>query len=254
VIPGEVVRAQMATDRGYEESTWRQMSQLGLQGLIVPEAYGGAGGTSVDLSVVMEEMGRALLCAPYFSTVVLAAPGLIHSGDEQAKAAHLPCLASGELTATLAYVEADGDPRSTAVETTAVRTEQGWRVTGTKWFVLDGHTADLVLVVARTGAGISLFAVDGAADGVTRTRLETLDPTRKQATLHFQDVSSNVDRSRWCGRRTARAGSSTCGHCPRHRADRGRPAGAEHGRRTCEEPHPVRPADRIVLAATSRQC
>ena len=99
--PETAVREQMETDNGFDPAVWSQMGeQMGLQGLVVPEEFGGSGFSFVELGVVLEEMGRALLCAPYFSTVVLAAQALIHSGDAAAKKKHLPGIASGETIAT----------------------------------------------------------------------------------------------------------------------------------------------------------
>ena len=102
--PSAEVRRLMETEEGYDTAVWKQMGeQLGLQGLVIPEDFGGSGYTYVELGVVLEEMGRALLCAPYFSTVVLAANTLIHSGDDAAKGEYLPGIASGETIATLAF-------------------------------------------------------------------------------------------------------------------------------------------------------
>ncbi len=107
--PESAVREQMETEEGYDAAVWSQMAeQMGLQGLHIPEEYGGPGYGYVELVVVLEEMGRSLLCAPYFSTVVLAANTLLHSGDEAAKKAHLPGIASGETIATLAFTEPNG--------------------------------------------------------------------------------------------------------------------------------------------------
>ncbi|MUH56654.1 MAG: acyl-CoA dehydrogenase, partial [Actinobacteria bacterium] len=103
------VREQMDTEAGFDQAVWSQMGeQMGLQGLHIPEAYGGSGYGYVELGVVLEEMGRSLLCAPYFATVVLAANTLIHSGDEAAKKKYLPGIAAGETIATLAYTEPSG--------------------------------------------------------------------------------------------------------------------------------------------------
>ncbi len=107
--PESAVREQMDTEKGFDDAVWSQMSeQLGLQSLIIPEEFGGSGYSYVELIVVLEEMGRALLCAPYFSTVVLAANTLIHSGDDAAKKDLLPGIASGETIATLAFTEPNG--------------------------------------------------------------------------------------------------------------------------------------------------
>ncbi len=187
------VREQMDTEKGYDDAVWSQMAeQMGLQGLIIPEEYGGSGYSYVELIVVLEEMGRALLCAPYFSSVVLAANALMHSDDDDAKTAYLPGIASGETIATVAFTEENGRWDEDGVTATATASGDGWSVTGEKMFVLDGHVADLLIVAARTDAGVSLFAVDGDASGVTRTALATMDQTRKQAKVEFADAPARL--------------------------------------------------------------
>ena len=187
------VREQMATEKGYDDAVWSQMSeQMGLPGLIVPEEHGGQGYGYVELIVVLEEMGRSLLCAPYFSTVVLAANTLIHSGDDAAKAAHLPGIASGDTTATLAFTEENGRWDESGITMTASASGDGYTLDGTKMYVLDGHTADLILVAARTDKGVTLFAVDAGASGLTRIPLATMDQTRKQAKLEFADTPATL--------------------------------------------------------------
>jgi len=184
--PETAVREQMETEAGYDEKVWSQMAeQLGLQGLAIPEQYGGSGFGYIELVVILEEMGRSLLCAPYFSTVALAANTLLHSGDEDAKGAHLPGIASGETIATVAFTEANGKWDASGITTTATRDGDGFTLSGEKMYVLDGHTAGLVIVAARTDAGISLFTVAGDAAGLTREALPTMDQTRKQARLTF---------------------------------------------------------------------
>ncbi|MFN6118519.1 MAG: acyl-CoA dehydrogenase family protein [Actinomycetes bacterium] len=191
--PESAVREQMETEAGYVAAVWSQMGeQMGLQGLIVPEEFGGSGYSYVELGIVLEEMGRALLCAPFFSTVVLAANTLIHSGDEAAKAAHLPGIASGETIATLAYTEPSGKWDESGITMQATASGDGWSLSGTKMFVLDGHTANLIIVAARTDKGVSLFAVDGGAAGLTRTALSTMDQTRKQAKLEFSNTPATL--------------------------------------------------------------
>ncbi len=191
--PEAAVREQMDTTKGFDDAVWKQMSeQLGLQSLIIPEEFGGSGYSYVELIVVLEEMGRALLCAPYFSTVVLAANTLIHSGDDAARKSLLPGIASGETIATLAFTEPNGRWDESGIEATATPDGDGWKISGAKSFVLDGHTADLVLVAARTSAGVSLFHVAGDAAGLTRTALSTMDQTRKQAKLDFDGVSATL--------------------------------------------------------------
>jgi alkylation response protein AidB-like acyl-CoA dehydrogenase len=187
------VRRLMETTEGYDPAVWDQMgSQLGLQGLHIPEEFGGSGYTYVELIVVLEEMGRALLTAPYFSTVVLAANALIHSGDDAAKKELLPGIASGETIATLAFTEENGRWDEAGITMAAKKDGDGFALDGTKMFVLDGHTANVILVAARTDAGVSLFSVAGDASGLTRTPLSTMDQTRKQARLEFSGTPAKL--------------------------------------------------------------
>jgi alkylation response protein AidB-like acyl-CoA dehydrogenase len=189
----EAVREQMETDNGFDPAVWSQMGeQMGLQGLSIPEEFGGSGYGFVELGIVLEEMGRALLCAPFFSTAVLAANTLLQSGDDAAKQKYLPAIASGETIATLAYVEPSGKWDESGITMQATKSDGGYTLSGTKSFVLDGHTAGLILVAAKTDAGTSLFAVDGDASGLTRTNLSTMDQTRKQAKLDFDNTPAEL--------------------------------------------------------------
>ena len=191
--PETEVRRLMETDQGYDDAVWKQMGeQLGLQGLAIPEEFGGSGYGYIELIVILEEMGRRLLCAPYFSTVVLATNALLHSGDDAAKKEHLPGIASGETIAALAFTEENGRWDEAGVTATATKAGDGWTITGTKSYVLDGHVADLLIVAARTGAGVSLFAVPSDAAGLTRTLLTTMDQTRKQAKLEFANTPATL--------------------------------------------------------------
>ncbi|MER5182438.1 acyl-CoA dehydrogenase family protein [Streptomyces sp. NPDC002896] len=187
------VRRLAADPRGYDPGAWRRMAtELGLQGLAVPEEYGGSGFGYADLGVVFEEAGRALLCAPYFATVALAAEALLRCDDEQARRDLLPGIASGESVATLALTEDSGRWDEPGIRLTARETAGGWRLTGVKTYVPDGHLADLLLVAARTPSGISLFAVEADVPGLTRTPLPTLDQTRKQARVEFTDAPARL--------------------------------------------------------------
>lgn len=188
----EAVREQMDTEQGYDEAVWNQMAeQMGLQALAIPEEYGGQGYGFVEQVVVLEEMGRALLCAPYFSSCVLAANAILHSGDESAKSELLPGIASGETRATLAFTEESGRWDEGGITMQATESGGSWTLDGTKMYVLDGATANLLIVAARTDKGVSLFKVDADADGLTRTSLSTMDQTRKQAKLEFSGVSAS---------------------------------------------------------------
>jgi alkylation response protein AidB-like acyl-CoA dehydrogenase len=191
--PEAEVRRWMDVDPGYDSVLWKQMAaQLGLQSLAIPEQYGGAGYGFLELAVVFEEMGRALLPSPYLATVGLAVNALLATGDEAACARLLPAIAAGDLVATLAVTESDGSWAADAVRTTATQTADGWRITGTKDFVLSGASADVILVAARTDAGISLFAVEGNIDGLRRERLSTLDQTRPLARLTLDGVAGEL--------------------------------------------------------------
>ncbi len=191
--PETEVRRLMETTEGYDPAVWSQMAdQLGLQSLTIPEDLGGSGFGYVELIVVLEEMGAALLCAPYFSTVALGANALLTSGDDQAKAELLPGIASGETIATLAITEDNGRWDFSGITLEATKAGGGWKLSGHKNYVIDGHTADLVLVAGRTPEGVTLFAVAGDADGLTRTALPTMDQTRKQARLEFADTPARL--------------------------------------------------------------
>jgi alkylation response protein AidB-like acyl-CoA dehydrogenase len=194
--PSSEVRRLMETTEGYDPAVWNQMAnELGLQSIHIPEEYGGQGFTFVELAIVLEEMGRVLLCAPYFSTVVLAADALMNAGTKEQQAELLPGIASGETIATLAFTEPNGKWDASGIEMVATGSGDTYTLNGTKMFVIDGHTANLVVVAARTEGstgedGISFFAVDGDASGLTRTALSTMDQTRKQARLDFENVAA----------------------------------------------------------------
>ncbi|MEU3416704.1 acyl-CoA dehydrogenase family protein [Streptomyces sp. NPDC006658] len=188
--PETEVRRLMEEPEGFDRAVWRQMAeQLELMALTVPGKYGGAGYSYAELSVVLDEMGRALLCAPYFATVALAANLLLASPDESARADYLPGIASGRTIATVALAERQGLWSESGIALEATGTPDGsWRLSGEKHYVLDGHVADLVLVAARTRAGISLFAVEKDAAGLAAVPVAALDPTRRLARLSFDRV------------------------------------------------------------------
>jgi alkylation response protein AidB-like acyl-CoA dehydrogenase len=192
-VPITAVRELMEGSDGGDPAVWEMAGQqLGLQGIAIPEDYGGSGFTFAEQAVVLEELGAALYGGPYLASAVLAANALLASGDEGAKKAYLPDIASGAVIATLAFTEADGSWEPDASRLTAVPADGGWRLNGRKSFVLDGHTASLILVIGRTEAGLSLFAVPGDAGGLTRTVLPTLDQTRKLARLDFDGVAATL--------------------------------------------------------------
>ena len=193
--PQSAVRAAMETERRHDPAVWDQMArQLRLPGLALPSDYGGDGFGLTALEVVLEEMGAALLCSPFFATVVLAAQALLASADETACARYLPGIAAGQTIATLAAAEgtASWDPAMVAARAERMKGDGevggGWALSGKKSFVIDGAIADLVLVVARSTAGPALFAVDRGAPGLRAEPMTTLDPTRAMAALTMDQV------------------------------------------------------------------
>ncbi|MCH5675576.1 acyl-CoA dehydrogenase family protein [Streptomyces gilvus] len=199
--PEAETRRTMETEAGYDQALWRRMgSELGLQGLAIPEEHGGAGAGPVEVGLVMEEMGRAMLCAPYLASAVQATTALLHSDDEEARTELLPALAAGEQVATLALTEDSARWNREGVTLTArAGADGGWLLDGHKTFVLDGAQADVVLTVARATDGIGIFLVAGDAPGLTRTTLPTLDLTRRQARLEYRDVPARRLRTRGDG-------------------------------------------------------
>ena len=196
--PTTEVRRLMATAEGYDPAVWQKLcDELALPGIHIREQYGGAGYGMVELCIVTEELGRALLCAPYFSTAVLAANAILNAGTEAQKAAFLPDIARGTRLATLAITEPGGDwdPASSVV--TATLDSDGYRLDGVKSYVLDGHIADLLIVTARAPKtlgldGLALFTLDANSGGVQRRLLESMDPTRKLARIEFRGAHANL--------------------------------------------------------------
>lgn len=187
------VRRLSATEGGFDEKVWAQLAgELGLHGIAVPEEFGGAGAGVAELAVVFEEMGAALLCGPFFSTVALAIPSILTSGDTAAARDLVPGLVDGSATATLALNGRLGTWDPTLVTLSARGASDGFRVSGDVALALDGNTADLILVAANTDAGISLFAVSSDAEGLVREPLAGLDRTRKCARLRFDDVVARL--------------------------------------------------------------
>ena len=193
-VPSEVVRRLMETDTGFDPKLWADIAEQGWQAMAIPEAYGGAGFTFMEQAILMEEMGRSLFPAPFLSSIVLGADLILTAGSEGQKLELLPGVASGERRVALVHVEESGTWDSSGISMVAKRDGDAFVLDGIKSFVLDGHTADTLLVVVRTtegssdDEGISLLVVDATAPGVSRRRLETMDMTRKQAEIVFSGV------------------------------------------------------------------
>ncbi|MEZ0150060.1 MAG: acyl-CoA dehydrogenase family protein [Candidatus Reddybacter sp.] len=196
--PRSEVRKLMDSEQGYDTAVWKQLSdELGLPGIHIPEAYGGQGFGFVELCIVLEEMGRALFCAPYFSATALATTAIIHAGTEEQKLALLPGIASGQTLATLALSEANQDWLPANTQLSATPAADNYCLNGEKSYVLDGHIADLLIVLARTPGtkdddGLSLFTVSADAAGLNRRLLKTFDPTRKLAHIKFNETPATL--------------------------------------------------------------
>ena len=187
--PPAEVRRQMETSRGWDPETWRRLcGELGLAGLAVPEAYGGSGFTYVELGVVFEEAGRSLLCAPLLATAALALPLLMALDDEAARRRLVPGLCDGSLVATAVTADETGRSLPGGAHISAASRGGQWSLHGVGGFVVDGASADLVLVPALAGGDMGVFAVEACAPGLTTHPLVTLDPTRRQAKLVFDGV------------------------------------------------------------------
>ncbi|HET8628716.1 MAG TPA: acyl-CoA dehydrogenase family protein [Thermomicrobiales bacterium] len=192
------VRAMMEDPTGYDKGIYRQMADLGLLGLPFPESYGGSGLGMVEQAIVLEEMGRVAYPGPYFAGIVLAGGAVMASGDDEAKARYLPGLATGELTATLAFLEDDVDWGPRAIGLRAVKDGDGYRLNGIKRVVPFGHAVDIILVAARTNDGdgpdgVTLLAVPRETAGLTIEPNTTLDLDSKVSTLHFDNVAVPAD-------------------------------------------------------------
>ena len=191
--PTTLVRAMETDERGYTPELWRKIADLGWLGLAVPEQYGGLGLKFFDLALLLEEMGRALLPGPFFSTTVLGAMSILEAGSEAQKAQYLPRIASGNLIATLALTEPSATYEPSGVQATATASGGGYVLNGVKLFVSDAQVSDLLVVAARTSAsrnparGVTLFLVDAKAPGVAVTPLVTI-AADKQAEVVLKDV------------------------------------------------------------------
>jgi alkylation response protein AidB-like acyl-CoA dehydrogenase len=182
---------------GFSREFWRTFAEMGFSGLLVPEKFGGSGLGCVEAGIVMEEIGRTLMPSPFFATSVLAASALSRGGSEAQKSQHLPKISDGSLLAALAVDEgAKHRPLQTRMQ--AVRSGNGFKLTGDKAFVVDGHTADLLIVAARTAGsagernGLTLFLVDPKAKGIATERTVMVD-SHNAARVVFDNVQLNAD-------------------------------------------------------------
>jgi alkylation response protein AidB-like acyl-CoA dehydrogenase len=182
---------------GFSRELWKAFAEMGFSGLLVPESFGGSGLGCVEAGVVMEEIGRTLMPSPFLSTAVLAASALSRGGSDAQKAAHLPKIADGSLLAALA-IDEGAKHRPLQIKLQAVRSGNGFKLSGAKAFVVDGHTADLLIVAACTGgapgerSGLTLFLVDPKAKGIAVERTAMVD-SHNAAGIEFDNVEVDAD-------------------------------------------------------------
>jgi alkylation response protein AidB-like acyl-CoA dehydrogenase len=195
----ETVRKLMDGAEGMTPDLWKKIVEQGWTGLIFADEHGGMGLGFVDLVVLMEEMGRAVVPGPFFSTVLLGGLAIREAGTESQKKAWLPKIASGEARATLAWMEPSAELGARGITLQATAKGAGFTLDGTKLFVHDAHTADVIVVAARTSSGkdpedgVSLFLVPKGTPGLTVTLLPTMDQTRKLCEVGFANVSVGAD-------------------------------------------------------------
>jgi alkylation response protein AidB-like acyl-CoA dehydrogenase len=182
---------------GFSRDLWRTFAEMGFAGLLVPEDFGGSGLGYVEAGIVMEEIGHTLMPSPFLSTAVLAASALSRGGSAAQKSEHLPRISDGSLLAALAIDEgAKHRPLHTGMA--AVRSGNGFRLAGDKAFVVDGHTADLLIVAARTAGaagerdGLTLFLVDPKAKGIATERTAMVD-SHNAARIVFDNAEVTAD-------------------------------------------------------------
>ena len=198
--PKSMVKKLEASELGYSPEMWKKMADLGWLGLILPEAYGGVGGSLLDLAVMLEEVGRTTAPSPIFSTMVMGVLPILEAGNEQQKKHLLPRVANGEVLLTMALAEPEADYQPQYLSTHATHHKDGvFSITGTKLFVQNAHTANYLLVVARTGKvnaagdGISIFIIDSDTSGVASTPLITIAADKQFEVMLDKVPCSNND-------------------------------------------------------------
>jgi alkylation response protein AidB-like acyl-CoA dehydrogenase len=195
--PLTLVREMEENDKGYTDELWRKMVSLGWTGLAFPEQYGGAGASFLDLAVLLEQMGRALVPSPFFATVVLGGLTVLDAGTDSQKQDILPRICSGELMMTLALTEPSATYEPWGIETLAERQGDSYVLNGSKLFVENAQAAELIIVAARTspvggGAdpsqGITLFLAPAGSPGLNIRPLNTIASDR-QCEVTLENVS-----------------------------------------------------------------
>ncbi len=186
------------SELGFSESFWKQLGELGLMAVPFPEELGGFGGTGVEVQSVMTELGRGLCIEPYLQSVVLGGGLISQAGNEQQKEQWLAGIATGETQLAVGLQEPQSFYNTNDVETTAEKTDSGYVLNGRKAVVIGGHSANLLVVSARTSgssrdaSGISLFVIDANADGLERRSYPTIDGA-KGCDLLLNNVKVGAD-------------------------------------------------------------
>jgi alkylation response protein AidB-like acyl-CoA dehydrogenase len=190
--PPSFVREVTRDEDGFPRALYRQMAELGWMGLVIPEAYGGAGLTLLDFALLLEQLGRALVPGPFFSSAVLATLAILHGGSSAQKKAWLPRLATGEAVGALAWLEASDRLDADGIAARARKVGKGYRLSGQKLFVTDAHVADVIVAAFRTATrgdgGVTLLLVPRDTPGVTIKPLHSIDLTRRPTEMRFDEV------------------------------------------------------------------
>jgi alkylation response protein AidB-like acyl-CoA dehydrogenase len=193
------VRTMMASESGHDPALFSRMADLGWTAIPFPEQHGGLGLGMVDLTVVLEEMGRHVTPSPLLSSVALAGMTLLHGGSEEQQARWLPRLTDGSAVGTVAMVERSGRWDARGVQMPAQRKGDAYVLRGEKLYVTDAHIADWMIVATRTapeesGDGVTLLVVDTSTPGVSVRQVKSMDQTRRMATVSFDEVEVAADR------------------------------------------------------------
>ncbi|MBX3023423.1 acyl-CoA/acyl-ACP dehydrogenase [bacterium] len=195
--PPTLVREVARGGDGYPRALYRKMAELGWMGLVVPEQHGGSGLGMLDLALLCEQLGRAVVPGPFFSSAVLATLAILHGGASAQRKRWLPRLASGEAVGTLALLEESDRLDAAGVAMRARKRGGTWTLSGSKLFVTDAHVADLLVVACRTGGrneeGVTLFLVPRETPGVTVLPLPSIDVTRRTTEVRFEHVELPAD-------------------------------------------------------------
>jgi len=189
------VRKIMATELGYDAKVWRQIAEdMVWPALHIPEEFGGMGLGYVELVALLEQMGKHLLCSPFFSTVCLAANALILAGNQKQKQTYLSKIAEGSITATLAYQGKNNCLGADAVACVYEKQNEKFILNGEFFYVPNGHSVDLIIVAAKNSQGeVALFLLEANTQGLIRTYTASMDQTKKQAKLKLESVALSAD-------------------------------------------------------------